>query len=217
MQQIWTCTFELSSSCLRVAVWGCQPDAACNKMGRANSSTRALALSLSFTHTQTPPLSLSLCPPLWARVRARACVCVCACVCACVCVCACARGARWGEGVLTCVRRRGVRVQMHPYLRLPVTLKCAHLHAHTLTRTCTHTWAEKERRGSQASLPLALWPCIFALTLCMCGAVCDGGLNQHHQRSLEGAQDTEISAGAFQPHNTHRISDASPPTVKGEV
>lgn len=43
------------------------------------------------------------------------------------------------------------------------------------------------------------------------------GSSNINQRSLDGARDTEIMAGAFQPAYTHHTANPSDPTVKGEV
>lgn len=43
------------------------------------------------------------------------------------------------------------------------------------------------------------------------------GSSNINQRSMDGARDTEICAGAFQPHYTHHTVGPNEPTVKGEV
>lgn len=43
------------------------------------------------------------------------------------------------------------------------------------------------------------------------------GSSNINQRSMDGARDTEISTGAFQPAYTHRTADPNAPTVKGQV
>ncbi|KAK9802796.1 hypothetical protein WJX73_007251 [Symbiochloris irregularis] len=43
------------------------------------------------------------------------------------------------------------------------------------------------------------------------------GSSNINQRSMDGARDTEICAGAFQPAYTHHTAGADAPTVKGEI
>ena len=43
------------------------------------------------------------------------------------------------------------------------------------------------------------------------------GSSNINQRSMDGARDTELCAGAFQPAYTHQSASATASTVKGQV